>query len=131
MGDLAEIIDFGALADDRVIEHTTINAGICANRDIVLQDDASEMRRILHTCRSTCDAETSLTDTHAGEERDLVADKSADNRHIGADAALTPYLYTRSNDRICADDSAFANCGTRAHDGTRGNDRALMHLGIR
>ena len=44
MGDLHEIVDLGALADDRIGHGAAIDGGVGADLDIVLDDDPADLR---------------------------------------------------------------------------------------
>ena len=51
VGDLHEIVDLGAFADDRVGHRAAIDRGVGADLDIVLDDDAADLRNALRAAR--------------------------------------------------------------------------------
>src|SRR5262249_45656435 len=51
VADLDQIVDLGSLTDYGVVHRSAVNAGVGANLDIVLNDDASNLRDFLVTAR--------------------------------------------------------------------------------
>lgn len=49
--DLDQIIDLGALADDRIVKRTTVDCRVSTYLDIVLNDDTTDLRYFLQTGR--------------------------------------------------------------------------------
>ena len=68
MGDLTEVIDAGAFANNGVSKHPAIYAGICPDRHMVLQNDPSEMGRVLKPLGTSRDSKSALANSGAGEQ---------------------------------------------------------------
>ena len=47
VGDLDEIVDLGALADHGVADRAAVDGGVGADLDIVLDDDAADLRNLV------------------------------------------------------------------------------------
>jgi hypothetical protein len=73
--DVAKIIDLGALADHRVVEHAAVHARVCANRHPVLNDNAPEMRNVNRSGRIASDPKTLFADDSASEDGHVITDE--------------------------------------------------------
>ena len=76
VGDLHQIVDLGALADHRVAAGAAIDRRVGADLDVVLDDDAADLRNFEVPLRPHGEAETVLADAHARMEDHAVADES-------------------------------------------------------
>ncbi len=63
--DLHEIINFRALADDRVFKGATVNARIGSDLDVILNNDATDLGDLEMTLRAHSETEPVLADAHA------------------------------------------------------------------
>ena len=72
--DLDQIVDLGVFADNRVGHGATVDGGIGADLDIVLDNDAADLRNALGP-RAGDEAETVLADLGAGVDDHAVADE--------------------------------------------------------
>ena len=88
VSDLHQIVDLGALADDRVSGPAAVDRGVGADLDVVLNDDAASLRDFLMPLRTRKIAEPVLTDARAGMNDDAIADQGAEHRGAGADRAV-------------------------------------------
>ncbi len=68
VGDLHEIVDLGALADHGVADRAPIDRGVGADLDIVLDDDAADLRHLDVAGRSHHVAEAVLSDASSRDE---------------------------------------------------------------
>ena len=73
--DLDEVIDLRPLADHRVAARAAVDRGVGADLDVVLDDDAADLRHLQVALRAHGEAEAVLADAHAGMEDDAVADE--------------------------------------------------------
>ena len=86
--DLDEIVDLGALADDRIAGRAAIDRRVGADFHVVLDDDAPGLRNFLMPLRTRQIAEAVLADTGAGMDDDAIADQRVQDRGAGADRAV-------------------------------------------
>ena len=84
VADLHEIIDFRALADDRVAIGAAVDGRAGADLDVVLDDDAPDLRHLEMPAGPEREAETVLSDVRAGMDDDAVADQRAGERRARA-----------------------------------------------
>src|SRR5579872_677638 len=109
VGDLHQIVDFRPLADDRVAIGAAVDRRAGADLDIVLNDDAADLRHFRVAARPHGEAESVLADMDAGMDDDAVADQGAENRRAGADGAVAPDPDVRANDGVGADHRSGAD----------------------
>ena len=76
VADLHEVVDLGALADDRVARRAAIDRRVGADLDVVLNDDAAHLRHLQMPARAEREAETVLADAHARMQDDAVAEQA-------------------------------------------------------
>ena len=100
VGDLDQIVDLGALADHRVAAGAAVDRGVGADLDVVLDDDAADLRHLQVPLRSHGEAEAVLPDAHAGMEDDAVADEGVGDGDVGADRAVPADPDLRADDRM-------------------------------
>ena len=84
-GDLHQVVDLGALADHRVADRAAVDRGVGADLDVVLDDDAADLRDLAVAARAQQIAEAVLTDAAAGMDDDAVADQRVDDGRARAD----------------------------------------------
>jgi hypothetical protein len=96
---------------------------------MVLQNDSSEMGRVLKPLGTSRDSKSALANSGAGEQGHSVSQQGAMNAGVGANAAMAADLDTWSNDRIWADYSPLTDGGSRAHHSSWTNDGFRMHIG--
>src|SRR4051794_21392339 len=75
VGDLNQIVDLGPLADDRVGHRAAIDGRIGADLDIILNDDAADLRHAFGPLGAAHEAEAILADPGAAVDDDTVAQK--------------------------------------------------------
>src|SRR5262249_46850553 len=102
VADLYQVVDLGPLADDGVAGAAAVDGGAGADLDIVLDDDAADLRDLEMSRRSHHEAETVLADADAGMDDHAVADERVHERGAGADR------------RVAADPNARADHGVGA-----------------
>ena len=121
--DLDQIIDLGALADHRVAAGAAVDRGVGADLDVVLDDDAADLRHLQVPLRPHGEAEAVLPDAHAGMEDDAVADEARGRRSRSAPIEQSRPIFTCGPiTRMGADEGAGADFGRRSDDGA-GIDR--------
>ena len=126
MGDLDEVIDFRALANDRVARRATIDRRIGADLHVILDNDATDLRHFQMAAPPRSEAETVLPDRGAGMNDHAIADQSVGDRGAGADRAVP------ANPHLRTDDGIGPNDGARTYFGPRPDDRSRIdaHVGF-
>ena len=80
VSDLDQVVDLGALADDRVAGGAAVDRGIGADFDVVLDDDAAGLRDFLMALRRRQIAKAVLADAGASMDDDAIADQGMRDR---------------------------------------------------
>src|SRR5436190_20993825 len=80
VADLHEVIDLGPLADHGVAAAAAVDRGVDADLDVVLHDDAAELRHLDVAVRARLIAEAVVSDVAAGVDDDGVADQRMHDR---------------------------------------------------
>ena len=96
MGDVAKIIDFGALSDESVIENAAIDTGIRADGDTVLNHHAPEVGNI-DRCRRRRRQRRSPARRSPAPPRIITSSPISAKpivRHVGADACVRRPMVT-------------------------------------
>ena len=114
VGDLHQIVDLGPFADDRIAVGAAVDRRTGADLDVVLDDDAADLRHLEVPARPEREAEAVLADVDAGMDDDAVADERAGDRRLGADDAVAADADAGADDRIGADQRAGADLRARA-----------------
>src|SRR5664279_2127164 len=137
MADLNQVVDLAALADHGVANGPAVNRGAGADFDVVLDDDAPDLRHLEVAGAAHDVAEAILTDLAAGVDNDPVADQRVRDHRPAADGAIAPDPHLGTDHRGRPDDAAAADFGARSNHRT-GLDRdaafqprARMHMGAR
>src|SRR4030095_6644614 len=100
VADLDLIVDFGALAYDRVAQAATVNGGAGADLDIVLDQHTARLRQLQMPFRpKKNEAVAVLADAAAGMDQHVVADQRDLDGAMGADIAVAADLHTRADHR--------------------------------
>ena len=126
VADLHEIVDLRPLADHGVAVCAPIDRHAGADLDIVLNDDAPDLRHFEMPPRPESEPEAVLPDMRAGMNDHPVADQRRHDRGRGADRTIAPDAHLRTNDRIGADDRAGANLRAVADHGAGVDDHASL-----
>ena len=90
--DLHEVVDLGAFADDRVGHRAAIDGGVGADLDVVLDDDAADLRQPLGRTRPGNEAESLAPDLGTAEDDHPVADQRALDAGARSDIAVASDL---------------------------------------
>ena len=85
VADLDLVIDLRPLADHRVAVGAAVDRRVGADLDVVLDDDAADLRDLGMASRTHGKAETVLADAHTGMDDDAVADQSVLDARMHAD----------------------------------------------
>ena len=75
MTDLNQVVDLGSLADDRVADGAAIDRGLSPDLDVVLDDDAADLRDLGVAARPQHVAEPILPDAATRVDDDAIADQ--------------------------------------------------------
>src|ERR1035437_1997449 len=110
---LDHVVDLAALADHRVANGAAVDGGAGSDLDIVLDDDAPDLRNLEVALRPHYEAEAVLTDLAARMNDDAVADQRGGDRGPGADRAIAPGPHLSPDYGSGADDGAGADLGVR------------------
>ena len=106
VADLHQIVDLRPLADHGVAVRAAVNRYAGADLDIILNDDAADLRHFEMPPRPKGESEAILSDMRAGMNNHPVADQRGRDRGRGADRAVTTDAHLRTDDRIGPDDRA-------------------------
>src|SRR3990172_696364 len=134
---LDQVVDLGALADYGVANGAAVDGGAGADLDVVLDDDASDLRHLEMALGSHYEAEAILPDLAARMNDDAVADQRGGDRRPGADRAIAPDPHPGPNHGSGSDHAAGADLGARPdHRARLDGDavfqpRARVHMGTR
>src|ERR1700677_2403333 len=107
--DLHEVVDPSAGADDRVFQGATIDGGVGADLDIVLDQDAAELGDALEAVQCWREAEAFLADADAGVDVDPIADQCVGQRRVRADPHIAADFHTVADYNHGADAAAWAD----------------------
>ena len=109
VGDLNQLVDLGSLADDRVAVGAAVDRRPGADLDVVLDDDAADLRHLEMAAGTEREAEAVLADMDAGVDDDAVADQRAGDSRLGADDAVAADAHARADNGVGADQRAGAD----------------------
>src|SRR5437899_5501249 len=128
VGDLHQIVDLGALSDDGVGHRAAIDGRVGADLDVVLDDDAADLRHALRSLGAGHEAEAVLADPCAAMDDDAVADQSILDAGARTDVAVAADLAGAANDGVGRDDRAGAYGSTRTDHGACLHDRTGLDM---
>src|SRR3954454_4815393 len=131
MTDLDEVIDLRPLPDHGVAARAAVDRRIGADLDVVLDDDAPDLRHLAVTAPAHGEAETVLPGLHPGVQDDAIADKGVEQGHVRPDRATPADPHLRPDHGLRADHRAGANLGVRADDHAGIDDHAMFEPGRR
>src|SRR5450830_1320895 len=87
---LDKVVDLGAFTDHGVANGAAVDGSAGADLDIVLDDDAPDLRHLEVALSPHHEAEAVLTDLAAGVDDDTIADQRGGDRRPGADRTIAP-----------------------------------------
>src|SRR5690606_14297302 len=111
--DLDQIVDLGALPDNRVAGRTPVDAGGRADLDIVLDDHPASLRHFEMPLGAHGEAEAVLPDPDPGVENDAIADEGMNEGGVRPYRAVTADPDIGANDGIGGDDGTGPDLGPR------------------
>src|SRR6185312_14257644 len=91
-----------------------VHRGVRPDLDIVLDDDAADLRDAFGPAGTADEAEALAPDAGAAVDDDAIADERTLDTGIGADIAVAPNLRIGRDDGVGADDGAGADGNARA-----------------
>ena len=97
MADLHEVIETGPSPDHRVLRRATINCRICANFDIVLNDDTSKLRNRKKAVPGGGESKPLLSDPGTWVDVDACPQNSMAQGYMSANPAISADDYAASN----------------------------------
>src|SRR5665213_3080472 len=113
VADLDQIVDLGALADHGIADGATVDRGAGADLDVVLDDDAPELRHLKVAAQTQHEAEAVLTDLAARMNDDPVADQRVGDDGSRPDRTMASDAHLGADDCRCPDDGAGADFDPR------------------
>ena len=113
VADLDQIVDLGALADHGIADGATVDRGAGADLDVVLDDDAPELRHLEVAAQTQHEAEAVLTDLAARMNDDPVADQGVCDNGSRPDRTIATDAHFGADDRRCPDNGAGADFDPR------------------
>src|SRR5262249_33691177 len=124
--DLHEIINFGAVADDRILKSAPVHAAIGADFDVAADDHPTDLWHLEVALGAKGKPEAVLADPHAGVQDHTVADQSVCKRCTGADIALPTHDDAIANERSRGNERAAADARLAANHGAGLDARTLF-----
>ena len=88
--DLHQIINFGPLADDRILKRPTVDGGVGPDLNVILYDHAANLRHFEVPPAAHGEAEPVLADARACVQDHPVADERVRNGRQRAHVAVAP-----------------------------------------
>ena len=126
--DLDLIVDFGALADDRVTQAAAVDGGSGADFDVVLNQHAAGLRHFYLTAGAENVSKTVLSDMAAGVNQDVVAEKRKLNRRARADVAVPADLDIGADHDPGADHRTGADFDAGSDHGKRVDNHLIFQV---
>src|SRR5690606_21688073 len=124
VGDLHQIVDLGAFPDDGVGHGAPVDGGVGADFDIVLNDDAADLRHALRPLRAAHETETVLPDTGSAMDDDAVSDQCVLHGDVRADIAVAADAAGCTDHRIGGNHGAGSDGDFRADNRASFDNRA-------
>src|SRR6266516_1828763 len=121
VADLNQIVDFGALADDRVAIGAAVDRGPRPDLDVVLQDDAADLRHFEMAAGTRHITEPVLSDAASRMNDDPIADQRMHERGSRADRAVAADAHGGPDDGARLEHGSRPDLGAWPDDG-RGID---------
>src|SRR5690606_33996944 len=129
VANLHEVVDLGPLPDHRVTERATIDRGIRADLDIVLDDRPAELRDLAIGRAVGEPAEPLGADARSGLDDDVVADMGAFYRAVAGDGHVAANGDARTDDGVGADHRIAADLDVVAEDHVGTQHHAIFQQG--
>src|SRR5262245_8875654 len=123
---LNQVVDLCALADDRVADCTAIDGRAGSYLDIVLNDNAPDLRHLEMPIAAHHVSKAILTDLAARMNDDPIAYQGIGHRRIRADRALAPNPDSGANHGIGSNHAATADFGAGANHRARLDGHAVF-----
>src|SRR5262245_28033493 len=121
MSDLHQIIQLRPTPDDRRFQRPTVDAGICADFDFILDDHPADLGELHIAITVSYEPESIRTDNGAGMDDDIVSNLHLRVEHdfwienaTAADPCVFAHVTTRLNDGGVADVRPGFDHGSRA-----------------
>ena len=109
VADLHLVVDLGALPYDCVAIGAAVDGGARPDLDIVLDDDAADLRDLEVTARAHGETEAVLADMDAGMDDDPVANRGVLQGRAGADRGVPADPNIGPDHRVGSEDRAGAD----------------------
>jgi hypothetical protein len=117
MGDLNKVIDFRARANDRVGGRTPVDSRVCADFDVVLNNDPPQLRDLeVSVIAAEGETKSILTDTNTGVNDHPVTDDETGKGNTWAYTAVIAEKHARPDHSVGADVAPSANFRGSADD---------------
>ena len=136
VGDLDEIVDFGAVANAGRLESAAVDGGASAHLHVIADFDVAQLRHFDVLAAFEPIAEAVCSDHGVGVDGDAVAEDGAvvqdgigKKRDIVAELAMAADDRARVDAAARSNDRTFANRGKREDAGVLSHDGCRMHKG--
>src|SRR5690606_17674052 len=116
---------------DRVVERSPVDSRVGSDLDVILNDDAADLRHLEVALRAHGEAEAILADPYAGVQNDPVANESMGDGGSRADVAVTADGAAIADDSPGGYDGAAPDLRLRTDDGSWLDRNSLFELGGR
>ena len=100
VADLHEVVDLGALADHRVAAGAPVDGGVGADLDVVLDDDAADLRHLEMALAPHGEAEAVLADAAPAWRITRLPISALASGGAGGDRAVAADAHLRPDDRL-------------------------------
>ena len=127
VADLYEIVDLGALADDRIADGAAIDGGAGADLDVVLNNNRPTCGILLWSGAAHDEAKAILPDIASGMDNDPIADQGIRYDRTGADGTITADPHPGADHGLRPDRSAAPDFGLRPDRRAGLDRRAVFH----
>jgi hypothetical protein len=110
MTDHNQIINDRATAHGGIVQRPTINAGIRANLDVILNHHPAPMRhRHMGTISQMSKTKTTFANASAGQDSNAITQQGVSDTHLGANAAVSTDANAMTDNRVRLNPSMGAN----------------------
>jgi hypothetical protein len=129
--DLNQIINFGTFSDNRILERASVNGGISAYFNVVLNHHSTNLGNFEMPLLVHGKTKTILSQARARMNDDPITDKRVLYGRLRTHIAIASNTHPSTNHCTRRNTAAGAYSRLRPHDGARFNNHALFKFRIR
>src|SRR5262245_1213503 len=128
---LNQVVDLGALANDRVADRAAIHRRAGPDLNVILDNNTADLRHFKMPLAAHHKAEAILPDIASRMDNDPIANKCIADGRIGADRTITSDPDSGADHGICSNDGSCADFDPRADHRTGFYGDAIFHARAR